>query len=102
MALSQESNERRIKKSKEKHGSDIFRKSGALGGKHRGRGYFGKLKAEDPEKFAELHQRAVAKARERNRKHRPEGSVGGRREDPTNTEATNGATEAILPREDSD
>lgn len=58
----------RTKKTKEKYGNNIFRKSGALGGKHHGRGYLGKLKAEDPDKFAEVQKQATARARKVNRK----------------------------------
>lgn len=70
----------RTKKTKEKHGSDIFRKSGAVGGKHHGRGYLGKLKAEDPDKFAEVQKQATTNARERNRKAFSNSDTGNRNE----------------------
>jgi len=60
--------DKRVEVTKERHGSDFYKRAGAIGGRSKSRGYFGWLKDNDPEKFADLHQRAVRKAAEKNRK----------------------------------
>ena len=48
---------------KEKYGSDFFKRIGRMGGRKRGRGYFGYLKDTNPEALKELSRRASAKGR---------------------------------------
>lgn len=49
---------------KEKYGSDKHSRDGSLGARKRTRGYFGKLKAEDPDKLREISRSAALKSNE--------------------------------------
>lgn len=54
MAWTPEQYAKRTKRTKERHGEDVYRKNGTKGGKKSTRGYFGYLKDTDPEKLAQI------------------------------------------------
>lgn len=51
------------KTTREKHGSDFYQRIGRMGGRTRGRGYFGYLKDTNPVLLKEISKRAGEKGR---------------------------------------
>lgn len=51
------------KTTKERHGSDFYKRIGRMGGRTRGRGYFGYLKDTNPALLKEISKRASEKGR---------------------------------------
>ena len=82
MAGNSESNKRSAQTKKEKYGPDFHSRAGSMGARLGTPGYFGKLKATDPEKLKQISTDAAHKSAEARRARKARNEV---RDDPSET-----------------